>query len=481
MSNRNRYQECNLNDNYAAGQIAAIQSPRLLPNYSEEFGGFEIRTARYTIVLGGPNPCSYSLDYIRTAADSFTPTVPGDVAMPFVGELVTFAPSGKVLAVKAIQNFQRRKSGNCRFVDFDVILDNACQVDNPFYKPDGTLITDINELPQAAAQITRRSNSRQVNVESAYYAGIYSRKGEKIDETTKNFESTDTCCRPIKNMFNSVYFDDKYDDSFLPVNAAGVPFDPPLQKDVTEASYVLRKPFFAIDGCKLDRADQKLVNCAGFWLINYEQGRITFCTYVRPGTARIESINHTPAFFCDGTPIVMVDVEIRVRNNIIYARELEGTDEIKVRRDFGWDELVPNKGFGALICKDDPDQFGGLAAPNDKTVGGAGVQEIFDASGNPLRDPSWLDHKGHPISIKPSQGNYEDECVFGLDQDQLIYIRYAPYQKVSFTDSAILPGFLDYGVFDSAPDVPEGYPADYCQCDDAALDEIYVCTTTTSS
>ena len=485
MSSRNRFTECNLNDNFAAGQVAAIIAPRHSPVFTEDITGFRIWTVRYTIVLGGPNPCSYSLDQILAAAAAFSPVDPGDSPMPVVGQIVTLPATSMIFAVKAIQNVHRRTTGNCRWVDFDVTLDNACLVDNPFYKADGSVITSIAELPEAVARITRRHGSRQVNVESADYVGLYNRKGKKIDESTLAFDSATGCCRPIQNMWLSVTLpdEDRYDDSFLPVNAAGVPFDPPMQKDLTEASYILSKPFFAVDGCKLERIDNKLVNCTGFWLVEYVKGRLTFCSYVKKGTARIESINLVPAEFCDGTPIVVVEIELRIRKNIVYSRVLDEVTGIptenKVGLDFGWDELVPNKGLGALICKDDPDQFGGEFTANDKTTGGAMVQAIFDASGNPVQEPQWLDHKGHPIAIKASAGDIEAECAFGLDQEKLIYIRYAPYNKVSFTDPEILPGFVGFGIYSERPAVPPGYPADFCECVEDDLDAIYICTTTT--
>lgn len=156
-----------------------------------------------------------------------------------------------------------------------------------------------------------------------------------------------------------------------PMNAAGVPFDPPLEKEITIETLRVSRYTFAWLG-KLIRPWVNGVNEKEFTysLETYED---TWAPY----TARIRSITGS----------------YKLVNGDFFWKK---TSEIHIHPD-GWRAIVPNIGTAAAAKAGDPDGKGGTISAAGLKNGVPRLRKMVDANGKSIQNKVFLNSKGQPI------------------------------------------------------------------------------------
>jgi hypothetical protein len=378
-------------------------------------------TVNYRIIVGGPNPNQYRVNIWNMIA-AFEPTLPGHVSLPPLGQTVIV--QGRYFVARNIKLRLRRARGlhASRHFVATVTWESATKERDP-QNQDGTPVT-ADDIDQAQATVSVRPGTETIPVEFARFQGFRNGKGENVACTYKNVNGV---CQPLRNAIGKV----------VPVmNTAGVRFDPGLSKDAAVDRIVISKPFSKIP-YGITKRLRRCVNNDRFFIVEFRNGVPVFGVDVAPYTARVMSATQTIERMTNGREYSVLHVELGFRNQTFeYTNEL---DEIEESDDYGWFDLIANRGSSMLVYPSNPDNRGGQWSSNPtKTMGGRSTVPI-SVDGQPDNEPQWLDCNGLPIvdTGTPSAEN----CVIGLQPDKLLYTMWENFRPIKFA-SANFPGFL---------------------------------------
>lgn len=412
-----------------------------LPKIQADNQGNETRQYEFHILVGGPDPCDCG-DVIKELAYAFEPTSFDEVELLREGETYTDF-FGRVFVCRDVS--MEPESADCRKWRAVATVDNTCN-NNPWYKVDGTLITTREELLEAAARITMISEDEKEVVQFAQFGGVYDGRGlegECVFPSSSDEDPENPTCYPLQKMVKG--------KAYPVMNAAGVAVVPALERDSGNLTLVISKPYTGVNGCQV-RKMRNRINCDPYRICEYIRGYLTFGIEVGAKCSRIMDITMDNATFCDGSPIKIVNVKVAIRRNVIETLDDDGN--IMESEDFGWDDLIANKGYGELIRPGDADGFGGSAEENPP--GASPVREIMDRAGNPVADPQWLGCHGRTYATDIQMQQVDDAvCVIGVDPDWVLYLRWQKYLDMVFVDDSNLPGFTDTVFFYVDPEDPQ--------------------------
>lgn len=176
-----------------------------------------------------------------------------------------------------------------------------------------------------------------------------------------------------------------------PMNAAGVPFDPPLEKEIT------------VDTLRVSRyATAWIGGNIRVWVNGVNDRAFTYSleTYEDtwpPFTARIRSITGS----------------YKLVNGDFWWKK---TSEIHIHPD-GWRAIVPNIGTAAAAKAGDPDGKGGTISAAGLKNGVPRLRKMLDVNGKSVQNKVFLNAKGQPVA----------------EGDPPTYVTYSIYPEIDFS------------------------------------------------
>lgn len=375
----------------------------------------------YKVIVGGPNPQNYR-EQIWDLIAAYSPQ-PGtkQVLMPGLGDVKSVR--GRYFISKNLKLKIRRESdhADCRVWRATVTWEVHDVESNP-EDQNGVPVTEQN-IKQAQATIRVRPGSESQPVEHAQFFGFFD--GTGLPKTCTWIDS-DYVCQPLRDMTGK----------HVPVmNSAGVRFDPGLEMDSGVDRLVISKPYSMVP-FGIQKALRNKINCDRFFILEFRNGKPVFGVDVAPYTARVTEVTHTFEQLANGFEYPVLHVELAIRNQRIPY--LDEFGQMQYSDDFGWCDLIANRGTSMLAYPGRSDYNGGVwpNPPDQKTGGRSNVPITRDGQ---LSEPQWLDCNGLPI-IDPGTPDPET-CALGVRASDITYLCYVKYQAIKFA-SANFPGFL---------------------------------------
>lgn len=414
-------------------------------------------TMVYHVTIGGPNPCSCR-PIIQSLIEGYTPPEPEEgeepspnVPIPSIGDLrVDDGHFYFLVGLRINAKSDRTKpTSKCRFWVVTARWETQSR-ERQSRQPQDRTGTPTNNVDDSQALVRYRSGSETVPVEYAQFHGVYDHKGEPV---TCDFKDNRYVCQPLKRA-------DVGD--FIPVmNSAGVRFDPPLTKDEGTEKLVIAKAYSAIRGNFVKELKNK-INCDSFFIVEYRNGKPTFGRVVEPFTCRVSDVSVADDYLPNGSQFRVVSIELSFRDN--YIDYLNEFGQVIRSENFGWDDLVPNRGLSHLIYPGEDDFNGGTWAAGPLLMGGAANAPIT-VGGQQVTDPQWLDCNGLPFintSVVPPEVTDPVTCSIGVNPDNILYLRYRKYGRaIKFASNANFPNFLGNVFYTTSQTVgPDSLPFD---------------------
>ncbi|MBL8856144.1 MAG: hypothetical protein JNK57_19420, partial [Planctomycetaceae bacterium] len=314
----------------------------------------------YRIIVGGPNPMQYRVNIWNMIAAYVPDTGAGEVSMPALGQTVIV--QGRYFVARNIKLRLRRAKGlhAARHFVATVTWEAATKEKDPQNQA-GEPVTAGN-IDQAQATVQVRPGTETVPVEFAEFRGFLNGNGEPADFTWKN---ADGVCQPLRDKLGKI----------IPVmNSAGVRFDPGLTNDAFNDRIIISKPFSKIP-YGITKRLRRCINNDRFFIVEFRNGVPTFGIDVKPGTARVMSATQTIEKMTNGQEYFVLHIELGIKNQTFeYLNEL---DEIEESADYGWQDIIANRGSSMLVYPGDDDRRGGTWTSNPtKTMGGRSTVPI---------------------------------------------------------------------------------------------------------
>lgn len=417
--------------------IAYIKKLPGLPAYTAD-DSQDTFEERYTVVIGGANPCECGDTYWANAYSYVPPGGSEYDALPTRGDQVN--RNGKLYYVTSVKTKEARdhaNAGRCRKVCVVVTYTWAEVILNL-----GRPRLAEADVPTYPCRLKFSFGNESVPTELAEYQGFYDYKGAVYNPT---FETNDSVCTP---------FDGINKGTLLPVtNAAGVPPDSPLTKDQNQTRVMFSRPYFQVNGNFADTI-KNCINCDEFFLLEFRGGIPTRGMRVKPYTARVTGVQMADDYTIDtGKYFTWVTIELTIRKNII--KYVEDNLSITESEDFGWDELMLNAGHAYL-------RYPGMRGLNGDIVEadkfpaltGGTVEQIVDKNGSLLPEPTLLNENGITWKMhrETLPGGVDDlkngaVCTAGRMKEDILYIRWGKYKVVQFASANTFPGFMNDGLW----------------------------------